>query len=244
MSSRDNLTPEQRFVFDYVDRNAKAIALTGDNIFYFAELGMQEFETAGLMTGLLEKGGFKVERGISGFPTGFCATYGSGGPGSFHHLNSELFSSMTGIKMTHVPYKGSVPAMTDLVSGQIDILFTDIGPSIQLIRAGKARALGITSAEFAEAAPEIPPIAKALPGFDTTAWQMMVAPGGTPRPVLEKLNSEINALVQTEDIKKRFVPMGIVPIGKGSLTDLEAYVKLETTRWAAVIKNAGLAGSQ
>ena len=80
MSSGDNLTPEQRFVFDYVDRNAKAIALTGDNIFYFGELGMQEFETAGLMTDLLEKGGFKVERGISGFPTGFCATYGSGDP--------------------------------------------------------------------------------------------------------------------------------------------------------------------
>jgi aminobenzoyl-glutamate utilization protein B len=80
MSSGDNLTPEQRFVFDYVDRNAKAIALTGDNIFYFGELGMQEFETAGLITDLLEKGGFKVERGISGFPTGFCATYGSGGP--------------------------------------------------------------------------------------------------------------------------------------------------------------------
>ena len=80
MTSGDNLTPEQRFVFDYVDRNAKAIALTGDNIFYFGELGMQEFETAGLMTDLLEKGGFKVERGISGFPTGFCATYGSGHP--------------------------------------------------------------------------------------------------------------------------------------------------------------------
>jgi aminobenzoyl-glutamate utilization protein B len=80
MNSRGNLTPEQRFVFDYVDRNAKAIALTGDNIFYFGELGMQEFETAGLMTDLLEKGGFKVERGISGFPTAFCATYGSGHP--------------------------------------------------------------------------------------------------------------------------------------------------------------------
>ena len=79
-NSRDNLTPEQRFVFEHVDRNARAIALTGDNIFYFGELGMQEFETAALMTDLLEKGGFKVERGISGFATGFCATYGSGTP--------------------------------------------------------------------------------------------------------------------------------------------------------------------
>jgi len=98
-------------------------------------------------------------------------TYGSGGVGAFHHLNAELFSSMMGIKMTHVPNKGSAPAMTDLISGNIDVLFVDIGPSIQLIRAGKARALGITSAEPAAAAPEIPPLAKVgVPGFDTTAW--------------------------------------------------------------------------
>src|SRR5438034_752653 len=79
-SGANNLTPEQRFLFDHVDRNALAIALLGDNIFYFGELGMQEFETAKLMTALLERGGFKVERGIAGFPTGFCATFGSGEP--------------------------------------------------------------------------------------------------------------------------------------------------------------------
>ena len=172
-------------------------------------------------------------------------SYGSGGPGAFHHLNAELFSSMTGIKMTHVPYKGSVPAMTDLVGGQIDVLFTDIGPSIQLIRAGKARALGITSAERAAAAPEIPPLAEVgLPGFDTTAWQMLVAPGDTPRPILEKLNAEVNAIVQTDEVTKHFVAMGMVPIGKGSLQELAAYVTSETARWAPVIRNAGLAGSQ
>src|SRR6266699_865749 len=80
MSARGNLTPEQQFLFDTIDRNARAIALLGDNIFYFGELGMQEFETAKLMSGLLEEAGFKVERGISGFPTGFCASYGSGHP--------------------------------------------------------------------------------------------------------------------------------------------------------------------
>lgn len=172
-------------------------------------------------------------------------TYGSGGVGAFHHLNSELFSSMTGIKMTHVPYKGSVPAMTDLVGGQIDVLFVDIGPSIQLIRAGKARALGITSAKRAEAAPEVAPLAEVgLPGFDTTAWQMLVAPGGTPKPVLTKLNAEVNAIVQTDEVSKAFARSGLVPIGKGSLAELSAYVKSEQARWAPVIRNAGLAGSQ
>ena len=156
-------------------------------------------------------------------------TYGSGGVGAFHHLNAELFSSMTGIKMTHVPNKGSVPAMTDLVAGNIDVLFVDLGPSIQLIRAGKARALGITSAEPAAAAPEIPPLAKVgVPGFDTTAWQMLVAPGGTPQPILDKLNTEVNAIVNTDEVTKKFVDLGLVPIGKGSRKELDAYVKSET----------------
>jgi tripartite-type tricarboxylate transporter receptor subunit TctC len=172
-------------------------------------------------------------------------TYGSGGVGAFHHLNAELFSSMTGIKMTHVPNRGSVPAMTDLISGNTQVLFVDIGPSIQLVRAGKARALGITSAQRAAAASEVPPLAEVgAPGFDTTAWQMLVAPGDTPRPILEKLNSEVNAIVQSDEITKQFVAAGLVPIGKGSLSELEAYVKSERGRWAPVIKNAGLAGSQ
>ena len=172
-------------------------------------------------------------------------SYGSGGVGAFHHLNGELFSSMMGIKMTHVPYRGSVPAMTDLVAGHIQVLFVDIGPSINLVRAGKAVALGITSAEPAAAAAEVPPLAKVgVPGFDTTAWQMMVAPTKTPRPILAKLNSESNAIVQTEEITKQFVGHGLIPIGKGSLDDLNAFVKSETTRWAKVIQDAGLAGSQ
>jgi tripartite-type tricarboxylate transporter receptor subunit TctC len=171
--------------------------------------------------------------------------YGSGGVGAFHHLNAELLSSMLGIKMTHVPYKGSVPAMTDLVAGTIQVLFVDIGPSIQLIRAGRARALGITSAQRAEAAPEIPPLAEVgVPGFDTTAWQMLVAPGNTPLPILERLNADVNAIVHTEEITKQFTTVGIVPIGKGSLKELDAFVKSETVRWATVIRNAGLAGTQ
>jgi tripartite-type tricarboxylate transporter receptor subunit TctC len=172
-------------------------------------------------------------------------TYGSGGVGAFHHLNAELFSSLTGIKMTHVPNKGSVPAMTDLISGNIDVLFVDIGPSIQLIRAGKARALGITSAKPAAAAPEIKPLAEVgVPGFDTVAWQMLVAPGGTPAPVVKKLNDAVNAVMNSDEIEKQFVKMGLIPIGKGSPKELEDYVKAEQARWAPVIKNAGLAGSQ
>jgi len=172
-------------------------------------------------------------------------TYGSGGVGAFHHLNAELFSSMTGIKMTHVPYKGSVPSMTALIAHEIDVLFVDIGPSIQLIRAGKARALGLTSADPVASAPEIPPLAKVgLPGFDTTAWQMIVAPGGTPRPILEKLNTDANAAVNDPDLHKKLSDMGMIPLGKKPLAELDTFVKSETAKWAPVIRNAGLAGSQ
>ena len=172
-------------------------------------------------------------------------SYGSGGVGAFHHLNAELLSSMLGIKMTHVPYKGSVPAMTDLIAGNIQVLFVDIGPSIQLIRAGRARALGITSAERAAAAPEVPPLAEmGVPGFDTAAWQMLVAPGNTPRSILEKLNAEVNAIVRDDEITKQFISLGLIPLGKGSLDELKAFVKSETARWAKVIQSAGLAGTQ
>jgi tripartite-type tricarboxylate transporter receptor subunit TctC len=181
------------------------------------------------------------ERSAQGKPL----TYGSGGVGAFHHLNAELFSSMTGIKMTHVPYKGSVPSMTALISHEIDVLFVDVGPSIQLIRAGKARALGVTSAQRVVSAPEIAPLAEVgLPGFDTTAWQMIVAPGGTPKPVLDKLNAAANAAVNEPDLHKKLSDLGMIPLGKGSPTELDAFVKRETAKWAPVIRNAGLAGSQ
>src|SRR6185312_12800012 len=153
-------------------------------------------------------------------------TYGSGGVGAFHHLNAELFSSMTGVKMTHVPYKGSVPSMTALIAHEIDILFVDLGPSIQLIRAGKARALCVTSAQSVASAPEVLPLAKAgLPGFDTTAWQMIVAPGGTPKPILEKLNAGANAAVNDPDVHKKLSDLGMIPLGKSSLDELDKFVK-------------------
>ena len=173
-------------------------------------------------------------------------TYGSGGVGAFHHLNSELFSSMTGIKMTHVPYKGSVPAMTDLVSGQIHVLFTDIGPSIQLIRAGKARALGITSARARGGCAGDCAARRSSACRDSTrppgrCWSRRAARRSS---ILAKLNAEVNAIVQTDEVTKQFIGLGLMPIGKGSLEELEAYTRSEVTRWSKVINDAGIAGTQ
>jgi tripartite-type tricarboxylate transporter receptor subunit TctC len=172
-------------------------------------------------------------------------SYGSGGPGAFHHLNAELFSTAVGIKMTHVPYKGSAPALKDLVAGHIQVMFTDLAPSLQLIRAGKVRALGITTAERAASAPEIPPLAEVgAPGYDAAAWQMLIAPAKTPKAILTRLNTEVNAIVNTAEVKQQFVNLGLNPIGRGSLDELQAFVKAEVVRWGKVVQQAGIAGSE
>jgi tripartite-type tricarboxylate transporter receptor subunit TctC len=173
-------------------------------------------------------------------------TYGSGGVGAFHHLCAALFSSLTGIKMTHVPFRGSQPSTMALISGQIDVLFVDLGPMLPQIKAGKARALGITSDKPFPTAPDIKPLAEAgLPSWpNTVAWQALLAPGGTPRPILEKLNKDLNAAVHSAAMKTPLETLGMVPLGDKSLEQFEDYVKSETVRWAKVIKDASLAGTQ
>jgi tripartite-type tricarboxylate transporter receptor subunit TctC len=180
------------------------------------------------------------------FAEGKPLTYGSGGVGAFHHLCAELFSSLTGIKMTHVPYRGSAPSTMALISGQIDVLFVDLGPMLPQIRAGKARVLGITSDRAFPTAPDIKPIAEVgLPTWpNTVAWQMLLAPGGTPKPILEKLNKDVNAAVHSPEMNTPLEKLGMIGLGDKSLEQLDTYVKSETVRWAKVIKNANLAGTQ
>jgi tripartite-type tricarboxylate transporter receptor subunit TctC len=173
-------------------------------------------------------------------------TYGSGGVGAFHHLCAALFSSLTGIKMTHIPYRGSAPSTMALISGEIDVLFVDLGPMLPQIRAGKARALGITSDKSFPTAPDIKPLAEAgLPSWPhTIAWQALLAPGGTPKPILEKLNKDVNAAVHSPEMKTPLETLGMIGLGDKSLQQFDDYVRSETAHWAKVIENASLAGTQ
>jgi tripartite-type tricarboxylate transporter receptor subunit TctC len=172
-------------------------------------------------------------------------SYGSGGVGAFHHLSAELFSSMTGIKMTHVPYKGTAPAINDLLGGYIQLMFSDLGPALPQIRAGKLRALGVTSAQRFIAAPDIPPLAEVgVPGLDAAAWQGVIAPSQTPKDIVAKLNSELNALVATDDVRKKLADLGMNPIGKGSPEELDKFLKSEIGRWGKVVEAAGIAHSE
>jgi tripartite-type tricarboxylate transporter receptor subunit TctC len=172
-------------------------------------------------------------------------SYGSGGAGAFHHLMGELFKTTLNIPMTHVPYKGTLPALNDVIAGHIQLMFSDLAPAYPLIQAGKVRALGVTTAQRAAAAPEIPPLAEVgVPGFDWAAWQSVAAPGGTPKEILAKLNGAVNAAIAEPEVVKQLVDLQFIPIGKGSPDELERFVASETTRWAKMLQQAGVAGSE
>ncbi len=170
--------------------------------------------------------------------------FGSGGAGSANHLFMELFKKMTSTEITHIPYKGSTPALNDVVAGHIQMMLSEIAPALPLIKAGKLRAIGVTSGEPVAAAPDIPPLAKTVPGYDPVSWQMLIAPAQTPAHIVTKLNREINDIVNEPDVSKKFVELGLVPIGKKTPEELTQFVKTETVRWSKVVQEAGVAGSE
>jgi tripartite-type tricarboxylate transporter receptor subunit TctC len=172
-------------------------------------------------------------------------SYGSGGIGAFHHLAAALFTSMTGIKATHVPYRGTAPALDDLLGGYIQFMFSDLGPALPLITAGKLRALAVTTKQRFTTLPEIPPLDEAgVPGFDAAAWQGVVAPAHTPQPILVKLNSQLNAIVASSEIRSRLTDLGMNPVGQGSVEELQGFLQSEIVRWGKVVEAAGIARSE
>jgi tripartite-type tricarboxylate transporter receptor subunit TctC len=172
-------------------------------------------------------------------------SFASGGVGAAHHLCGELLKSMTGIKMAHVPYKGSVPALNDVVAGHVPLMFSDFAPSLQLIKAGKLRALGVTTAKRVPAAPDIPPIAETgVPGYEAVPWQMMVTKAGTPKEVVDRLNAEMKSIMAGADTQKQLVEMGMIPADTGSPTELARFVETEIVRWGKIVHRAGIAGSE
>jgi tripartite-type tricarboxylate transporter receptor subunit TctC len=172
-------------------------------------------------------------------------SYGSGGVGAFHHLAGALFSNMTGIKMTHVPYRGTAPALDDLMGGYIQLMFADLGPALPLIKAEKIRALAVTTQQRFAALPTVPPLSEAgVPGFDAAAWQGVIAPAQTPQPILAKLNSQLNSIIGMNDIRARMADLGMNPVGKGSVTELQQFLQSEIVRWSKVVEMAGIARSE
>jgi tripartite-type tricarboxylate transporter receptor subunit TctC len=172
-------------------------------------------------------------------------TFASAGPGVPHHLFMELFKGMTGMQASHVPYRGSLPALNDLVAGHIPMMFSDLGPATGLIESKRVRVLGISTRTRHPSFPDIAPLAEVgVPGYEAVSWQAIAAPAQTPRPVLDKLNSEITAVLAIPEVREQILKYGFLPQQNRSVDDLKSFVKSEIVRWGKVVSDAGIAGSQ
>lgn len=166
--------------------------------------------------------------------------FASNGTGSLGHLTMELFMQRAGIKMLHVPYRGGAPAMIDTVAGNTSVLFAAFSTVYAQVRAGKLRALAVTSARRIQAAPELPTVAEAaLPGFESTQWWGIYGPAGLPAGIVGKLNEQVNKILGNADIRQRLAADATEPLG-GSPADLAAYLKADYERWGKVVRDAGI----
>jgi tripartite-type tricarboxylate transporter receptor subunit TctC len=159
------------------------------------------------------------------------------GNGTTSHLTSEMFQTMGHAKLQNVPYRGSAPALNDLVAGSVDCMFDNIGVSMQFIKAGKLRLVAVATPKRIASLPDLPTIAETLPGFQSSAWYAIVAPHGTPQPIVDKINAGVNEALHDPDILKRFTDLSAEPVG-GPPAATAVYFRDETARWKNVITSA------
>jgi tripartite-type tricarboxylate transporter receptor subunit TctC len=162
----------------------------------------------------------------------------SSGNGSTIHVSGELFKMMTGVNMVHVPYRGGAPALTDMISGQVQVMFDNVPTSIEFIRAGKLRPLAVTTATRSEVLPDLPTVADFVPGYEASAWYGVGVPKGTPDDIVDKLNKEINAILADPKAKARLADLGASLLA-GSPADFGKLVADETEKWGKVVKFSG-----
>jgi tripartite-type tricarboxylate transporter receptor subunit TctC len=162
----------------------------------------------------------------------------SGGIGSSQHVYGELFKIMSGVDMLHVPYRGGGPALTDLLSGQVQVMFDTLATSIEHIRAGKLRPLAVTAATRLDILPDVPTVGEFVPGYEGTGWQGIGAPKNTPTDIIDKLNKEINAALADPRMTARFADLGYM-VFASSPAEFGKFIAAETEKWAKVIKSAG-----
>ena len=166
-------------------------------------------------------------------------TFGSPGNGTVAHLTGELFQTAAGIKFQHIPYKGSAQALTDLMGGQVQVYMSSIPTALSHIKGGKLRAIAVTSPKRAPSLPDVPTIAEAgYKGFDANTWFGLVAPAGTPAPIVSKINAEVNRILKMPDVREKFAAEGGGPLG-GSSQEFAALLKSDYVKWGKVVKDSG-----
>jgi tripartite-type tricarboxylate transporter receptor subunit TctC len=171
-------------------------------------------------------------------------SYASAGIGTQHHVNAELLKTLTGIQMTHVPYRGGGPALSDVVAGHVPIYFGDVSTVMPLARAGKVRALALTISQRIDAFPDVPTMHEAgITNYNASAWQAFVAPAGTPAPIIARLNQALVEVVKSPETQKRFRDLGLRPL-TSTPDELGAHMRSEIVRWGKVVEAAGAKGIQ
>ena len=165
--------------------------------------------------------------------------YGSAGNGSTTHLAGELLCSMTGVKMTHVPYKGGPPALTDTIAGQIQLMFLSMPPALPHVKAGKVKAIAVTSPKRSASLPDVQAAAETVPGYEATNWYALLAPAGVPKPIVDKLYADVLKAMKDQEVMKAISNEGAEPLGS-SPDEFSKYLRSEITKWTKVIKEAGV----
>jgi tripartite-type tricarboxylate transporter receptor subunit TctC len=167
--------------------------------------------------------------------------FGSAGVGTSLHLSAELFKRMTGVDMVHVPYKGSAPALNDLVGGQLDVMFAVMSSALPLVQSGQLRALGITTSQRLKLVPNIPTVAESgVPGFETNAWYALFAPRKTPDAIVQKISADVIEVLTSQEVQDRLLELGVIVVGSTPAA-LASHLAKEIARWSEVIKEAGIA---
>ena len=165
--------------------------------------------------------------------------FASSGSGTSIHLSGELFKTMAGVDVTHIPYKGSAPALADLIGGQVQLMFDNLPSALPQIKGGKLRAIAVTSLTRAPALPDLPTMSESgLPGFESSSWFGLLAPAGTPQPIITRLNAEVNKWLQTPEARDHLLAQGAFAAG-GSPAQFAAHIRAETDKWAKVVKASG-----
>ena len=166
--------------------------------------------------------------------------FATGGIGASDHMAAELFMSMTGVKMVHVPYKGGGPAIIDLIAGNVDLGFSTMATAIGSLKTGRLRALGVTSGKRFELLPDVPTIAEAgVAGYESVAWYGLFAPVATPADIIRRINTETVAILQSDDVRRRLTELGIIPVSS-TPEAFATYVKSETARWGKLVRANGI----
>lgn len=172
-------------------------------------------------------------------------SFASVGPGTMHHLNAEMFKSIFNLNVVHVPYKGSAPALQDVVGGHVQFMFVDAPPAKPLIEGGKVRALGVTTAQSVPALPELKPLAEAgIPGYDTASWHSISTAAGVPKDIVEKLSAEIRAVMNEPDVQRLLSNEGAIPQVSPAPDEFKKFVDNEIVRWGKLVEQAGILHSQ